>query len=224
MNTKRTVLAGVILVITAAGVLPLLFMLGESVRVEGGFSVERYSQLFSSARTWTLLGRSLVLAGLTTAGALVVGLPLALLLGKTDLPFARPLAALFTIPLLIPPYVAAVSWFHLAGREGILARWLGPSAGDVASRVLFGLSGCVLVHVTIFLPVVVLLVMTAIRTVDPRLEEAARLAASQRRVLSGITIPLLRPGILLSALLVFILSLGELSVPLFLRYDIIPPA
>jgi len=222
LNAKRAVLAVTISVIAVAGVLPLLFMLAESVRVEGGFTAARYSELFSSPRTWALLARSVLLAGLTTAGTLLIGVPLALLLGKTDLPFGKGLAALFSVPLLIPPYVAAVSWFHLAGREGVLAGWLGSSFGETASRTLFGLGGCVLVHVTIFLPVVIILVMTAIKTIDPRLEEAARLAASRRKVLAGITLPLLRPGILLSALLVFILSLGELSVPLFLRYDVFP--
>jgi len=88
------------------------------------------------------------------------------------------------------------------------------------SRLLFGLPGCVLVLATSFLPVVMLLTMTSLRTVNPRLEEAGRLAASWKYVLRHLTLPLVRPGILTAALLVFLLTLGEFGVPAFLRYDV----
>jgi iron(III) transport system permease protein len=88
------------------------------------------------------------------------------------------------------------------------------------SRLLFGLPGCVLVLVSTFMPAVLLATLSFMRTVNPRLEEAARLSARPRRVLWGITIPLIRPGILLIATLVFLLALGEFGVPTFLRYNV----
>jgi iron(III) transport system permease protein len=131
-------------------------------------------------------------------------------------------AVLFTIPLLVPPYIVAVSWFNLLGREGFLSRIIGTEIAEVTSDLLFGLSGCVLVLFSTFMPVVMLLTMTFLKTINPRLEEAGRNVADWFSVLKGITIPLIFPGILLSSLLVFLLSLGEFGVPHFLRYNVFP--
>ena len=64
--------------------------------------------------------------------------------------------------------------------------------------------------------------MVFLRTINPGLEEAGRLVSGWRGVMKGITIPLILPGVLLSAMLVFLLSFGEFGVPNFLRYDVFP--
>jgi len=165
---------------------------------------------------------SVVLSSLVTALTVAIGLPLGILLGKTDLPFRRFFTVLFVIPLLIPPYIIAVSWFDLLGREGLLAYLLGASATRATAHFLFGFPGCAAVLFSIFLPIPMLLTMIFLRTINPRLEEAGRLVSGWRGVMKGITIPLILPGVLLSAILVFLLSFGEFSVPNFLRYDVFP--
>ena len=145
------------------------------------------------------------------------GVEVCFLFGKTDLPFRRGFAVLFAIPLLLPPYVTAISWFDLLGREGLLSRIAGLSVAGATSRWLFGLPGCVLFLFSTFLPIVMLLTMTHLRTVNPRLEEAAKLVARWPAVLRGITIPLIFPVVLLAAMLMFLLTLGEFGVPSFLR-------
>jgi iron(III) transport system permease protein len=72
------------------------------------------------------------------------------------------------------------------------------------------------------MPAVMLATMTFVRTVNPRLEEAARLSARPLRVLCGITVPLMRPGLVLAATLVFLLALGKFGAPQFLRYAVFP--
>ena len=64
--------------------------------------------------------------------------------------------------------------------------------------------------------------MTFVRTVNPRLEEAARLSSRPLRVLCGVTVPLMRPGLVLAATLVFLLALGEFGAPQFRRYAVFP--
>jgi iron(III) transport system permease protein len=108
------------------------------------------------------------------------------------------------------------------GREGFLAGILGPAAAEATSSWLFGLPGCILVLFTTFMPIVMLLTMTYLKTINPHLEEAARLVARWPAVLRGVSIPMILPGVLLAAILVFLLSLGEFSVPMFLRYDVFP--
>ncbi len=218
--TRRILAVLLVLLFVVIGCLPLLVMAGQSLVVHDHVSAEFYTTLLTSKRTWVLLEHSLALASITTLLALAVGVPVGLLLAKTDLPFRKTLGVLVALPLLIPPYITAVCWSHVLGREGLLATWLGPGLAAQTAAWLFGLPGCALVLWSAFLPIVMLLTMTFVRTINPSLEEAGTLVSGWFGVLSGITTPLIRPGIVLAAVLVFLLSLGEFSVPAFLRYDV----
>ncbi len=201
---KRLFLTAIAALLFAIGMLPILAMLMDSAMVDGRFSLAAYRGLLASPRQWTLMGHSLALASLTTACAVTLGMPLGILFSRTDLPLRRVLAGIFVIPLLIPPYIIAVSWSDL----------LGPSP------VLFSLAGCTWVLSSVFLPIPMLLTMAFLKTLDPHLEEAGRLVTGWWGVIRGITLPLILPGVMLSALLVFLLSFGEFGVPNFLRYGV----
>ncbi|MCP4454821.1 MAG: iron ABC transporter permease [Planctomycetes bacterium] len=220
--TKRAILIVATTVLVVVGLLPLVVMFLRSVTVDGHLSFVAYRDVLTSRAQWRLLRHSLVLSSWCAGLCTVVGVFLGIVLGKTDLPFRRVLAVLFTVPLLIPPYISAVSWSLILGREGLLAQRLSPSVAEVTSGWLFDLPGCVLVLSSTFLPVVMLLTMTFLKTINPRLEEAGRIVSGWPRVLKGITLPLVWPGIFLATLLVFLLTLGEFGVPTFLRYNVFP--
>lgn len=220
----RLSLYAAVMLLIAVGLLPLSVMVLESLRADGGFSLRNYVDVLGSGQTWALLRNSALLATLTTAAAGLLGVPLAILLVKTDIHLRNVLAVAFSLPLLFPPYILAVGWFELVGRGGLLSQWLGPAAGEWTSPQLFGLPGTVLVLTTAFLPVVLLLAMTYLRAVNPTLEEAARLSMGWAAVLRGVTIPLAAPGIVLSFVLVFLLAMGEFGAPSFLRFDVFPVA
>lgn len=220
MSAERATLVLAVGVLGAAGLVPLIAVVTQSLAVDGRFSFAFYAALLSSGQQWRLLGNSVTLASLVAVTATLVGLPLGVLFAKTDLPFRHLLAIVFSLPLLLPPYVVAVAWFHVFGRGGSVAQWLGPALTERTHNLLFGLTGSVLVLASSLMPVVLLLTMAFVRTVPPRLEEAARLAARWKSVLAGVTIPLIIPGVLLGTLLVFALALGEFAVPMFLRYDV----
>ncbi len=219
---KRIVLSLVVFLLVLIGLVPVLVMLIKSVFVNGHFDLQAYRGLLVSARQWSLMGHSFILAGLVTLLTTLVGVPLGVLFAKSDFPWRNVFVFLFVIPLLIPPYVTAVSWFDLLGREGLLAPLLAPGVIRLIDQWLFGLPGCVFVLFSVFLPVPMILTMAFLKTVDVHLEEAARLTASWGKVLKGITLPLIAPGILLSALLIFLLTFGEFGVPEFLRYPVFP--
>ena len=222
MRTRQIILTAVTLVLGIVGLAPIVVMFARSLMGDGGFSLEGYRKLLTTERSWQLLGNSLELALLTALLSTLVGLPLGLLLGKTDLPLRRVFVMLFTLPLVIPPYITAVSWANVLGPQGLAAGLWGEPTARVIGGLLFGLPGCVLVLVSTFMPAILLATLTFVRTVNPGLEEAARLSARPLRVLWDITIPLIRPGVLLAATLVFLLALGELGVPMFLRYNVFP--
>jgi iron(III) transport system permease protein len=219
---RRLTLLLVVVLLAITGLLPLGIMLGKSFFVDGRFAFTVYEKLFANAREfWTPMGHSLTLASLTAGFAMVLGVPLGLLFGKSNLPFRRAFAVLFSIPLLIPPYILAVSWVNLLARDGLLARTLPGSAGLLSER-LFGLPGCVWVLVCTFTPVVMILTMVFLLAVSPRLEEAGQLSARWPGILRHITLPIIMPGMLFGGILVFLLALGEVGVPMFLRYLVFP--
>lgn len=222
LTVKRFTLVLTVALLVCIGILPVLVMLVKSVTINGEFSLIYYKSLLSSSRQWTLLGHSLTLSLITTILSVAIGLPLGILFGKSDLPFRRVFTFFFTIPLMLPPYIIAVSWSDLLSRKGFLSYLSGSSLTEITSAYFFALPGCVLVLFTTFMPIVMLLTITYVKTVNPHLEEAGRLVGRWTVVLKEITIPIILPGVLLAAMFVFILTLGEFSVPMFLRYDVFP--
>lgn len=224
LNAKPVSLYSAVVLVVLAGGLPLGVMVSKSLWIDGRISLANYSEVLGSANIWVLFGNSLMLASFATLVAGLVGVPLGVLFAKTDLPGRMAFTFAFSLPLIFPPYVLAGGWFEILGRGGILTRWAGPMLGDFPSRLLFGLPGAILVLATAFLPMVLLLTVASLRSVNPRLEEAARFSYPEWGVVRRISVPLAGPAILLSLILVFLLSIGEFGASSFLRVSVLPVA
>lgn len=174
-------------------------------------------EVLADHRTWTLLLRSLGLAGAVTAGALAIGVPIGVVLGRGDVPLRRSLWTAHAFPMLLPPFLPALGWFHLFGESGFVG-------GATSAHLLFGEVGLVLVLAVTFAPVATSLIAVGVMGVDASLEEAARTVARPWRVATRILLPASMPAIALSAVLVFALAFSELGVPMFLRVDVFPAA
>ena len=197
--------------VAIAGLAPIAVMAVESVRHNGQFSLDYYREAISAARFWPLLGNSIQLALATTTICGLIGVPAGILFAKSDLPLRSGFMWLLTVPFVLPPYFVALGWARVVAR-----------IGTNASDWLFGFGGCVLVLSSVFLPITMLLTFASSSNVDRRLEEAARLVSGWPGVLRRVTLPLSAPGIVFSLVLVFLLAMGELSVPSFLRYPVLP--
>jgi iron(III) transport system permease protein len=173
--------------------------------------------VLASLRPWWLLLRSLLLALAVTLGALALGVPLGVAFARVRVPLRRFLFASHVLPMLLPPFLPALGWFHLFGSRGALG-------SAVTATVLTSAAGLVLVLVLTFAPVVTALTMLGILSIDPSLEEAARLVARPLRVVLRILLPAASPALLVAALIVFALSFSELGVPMFLRQRVYPAA
>ena len=220
LNKVTLFLWVVILVIVLAGMLPLIYMFAKSVYINGELTFRLFTSILHTKKEWTLLLNSLRLAALVSIFATFIGVFLGLLLGKTDLPFKHLFALLFTAPLLMPPYIMAVAWSDLLSPYGGLLSFIPYHLQQTMVDLLFSFSGAVMVLTIIYTSVPMLLTMAFLNTIDPKLEQAARLMASWRIVLKEITLPLIAHGICFSFLLVFILVLGEFSVPSFLHVPV----
>lgn len=218
VTAQRATLLTALGVFVVAGGLPVLAMILASFTTRQGFGLEAYAGLVASGRPWILFLRSLGVGLIATAWALVVGWPAGVLCERTDLPGRALLTLLLCVPFVVPTYVNAVAWARVLGDGGLLARQFvnGPS------RILYSLWGSGLVLGSCFSPLVLILTRASLRNVDPRLEEAARPSAGWFAILRGITLPLAFPGTALAAGLVFLLAVGDLAVPTYLRTDVFP--
>ena len=206
--------AGVLFAVLA--LIPLLWPLIELVGRETG-EILGSLEVFASSRPWVLLARSLALSGAVVCGALVLGTPMGLLLARTDIAGRRALLFVHAFPMFLPPFLLALGWFYLLGRQGFLG-------SEASASLLFHPFGYVAILSLTFAPVVTALVALGLWNLDPSLEEAARVVARPARVATGILLPMGWPSIALAGILVFALSFSELGVPMFLRLEVYPAA
>ncbi len=150
---------------------------------------------------------SLVTATLATAVCLVLGVPLAWLLARTDFPGRRLVRALVTVPLVLPPVVGGVALLLVFGRRGIVGEWLDATFGFTLP---FTTAGVVLAEAFVAMPFLVISVEGALRGADARFEEAAAtLGASRWTAFRRVTLPLIGPGVAAGAVLCWARALGE---------------
>ncbi|MFJ4674622.1 MULTISPECIES: ABC transporter permease [Kitasatospora] len=163
--------------------------------------------LLTGTEVWQALKLSLLSATLATGVALVLGVPLAWLLARTEFPGRRLVRALVTLPLVLPPVVGGVALLLVLGRNGILGRWLDAWTGVTLP---FTTTGVVVAEAFVAMPFLVISVEGALRAADPRYEEAAAtLGASRLTAFRRVTLPLVAPGIGAGAVLAWARALGE---------------
>src|SRR5690606_17386577 len=150
---------------------------------------------------------SLVTATAATGLCLVLGVPLAWVLARADLPGSPLLRALVTVPLVLPPVVGGVALLLLLGRRGLLGEHLDTWFGVT---VPFTTAAVVLAQTFVAMPFLVIAVEGALRGADRRYEDAAAtLGASRWTTFRRVTLSLVAPGVSACAILCFARARGE---------------
>jgi len=165
------------------------------------------------------LGFTFYQAALSTLLTLVIGLPAAVLFARYDFRGKSLLRVLTAIPFMLPTVVVAAGFNALLGPRG----WINLGLMDLFHlhsapiSIVGTLSIILLAHVFYNTTIVIRLVGNALSHLDPRLEQAARtLGSDPPRVLTHLTLPLLRPSILAASILVFIFDFTSFGVILLL--------
>lgn len=128
------------------------------------------------------------------------------------------LDALVNVPLVLPPVVTGYFLLVILGPRGFLGQWLLQWFGF---RIAFTWKAAVLAAATVSLPLLVRSVRVSIETVEPRLEDAARmLRASEWRVFFHVTLPLSINGVVSGAVLAFARGLGEFGATILFASNI----
>ncbi|MGW4364022.1 molybdate ABC transporter permease subunit [Nocardia takedensis] len=164
-------------------------------------------QRLFSAEVGQALRLSLVCASAATVICLVLGIPLAWLLARAELPGRGLIRALVTVPLVLPPVVGGVALLLVLGRRGLIGqyldRWFGVS-------LPFTTAGVIVAEAFVAMPFLVIAVEGALRSADPRYEEAAAtLGASRWYTFRRVTLPSVLPGVVAGGVLCWARALGE---------------
>jgi iron(III) transport system permease protein len=161
-----------------------------------------------------LWGTILVSIG-SVIGSLLVGVPLAFLLTRTEFRGRRVLSGVATLPAALPPLVGVIAFLFLYGESGVVTRAVQHALGLSSAPWTFtGLSAVVFVHAYTMYVYVFLFVSAGLERYDTTLDEAAAgLGASKALALRRVTLPLLTPSIAGAMLLVFMSALGSFSAP-----------
>jgi len=166
---------------------------------------------------WPALRLSLETATAATAVSLLLGVPLAWLLARTEFPGRRFLRTLVTLPLVMPPVVGGVALLLVFGRNGLVGEWLNSAFGITLP---FTTAGVVVAEAFVAMPFLVLSVEGALRGSDSRYEEAAAtLGASRFTAFRRVTLPLVAPGIGAGAVLAWARALGEFGATITFAGD-----
>ncbi len=179
-------------------------------------------QRLLQARLWKLLGNTLLLVAAVTGGTLLIGVSMAWLTERTDLPGRKILRWMFAMPLAIPAYIGGI--VHLAllrPRGGLLPQMLENLFGQpVLTPSPLGFFGAAFILILFTFPYVYLLSGAAFRSQHASLEESARmLGYNAWQAVFFVTLPALRPGLLAGALLVALDILAEYGTVALLRYE-----
>ncbi|MER6037054.1 ABC transporter permease [Streptomyces sp. NPDC001835] len=198
---------GVPLPLLVPGVVALAFLLLPLLALLVRAPWRSLPDQLTSAEVWQALQLSLVTATAATGVSLVLGVPLAWLLARTDFPGRRLVRALVTLPLVLPPVVGGVALLLALGRNGVVGKWLDAWFGITLP---FTTAGVVIAEAFVAMPFLVISVEGTLRAADPRYEEAATtLGASRFTAFRRVTLPLIAPGVAAGAVLAWARALGE---------------
>lgn len=186
--------------------LPLLFVVAESVQEEeGGLSAARYVQLLTDPQVRRVTLRTLALGGIVTPLAAVFAYPAAYAISRASGGRRSLAMSLVVLPLMTSPVARTYAWLVILGRFGLVNQSLR-ALGLIEEplRLIYTPGAIVVGLLQLFLPLMVLSLASAMENIPEDLEEAARsLGAGRLGAFLRVTVPLSMDGLVIGGTLVF---------------------
>jgi iron(III) transport system permease protein len=202
--------------IAAAMVFPLLWLFFEATTVD----LTRARELTFRPETLDILTNSLLLMGLVTGFSILLGVPLAYLTVRTNLPFRRFWTVAVALPLVVPSYVGAFAFVSAFGPSGEFEALFAPLGINSVPEV-YGLPGATLTITLYTYPYVYLTTRAALISLDDQLVEVARtLNHGRLGAFRRVTLPQVRPAVAAGALLAALYALSDFGTPAIMRLPV----
>ncbi len=180
------------------------------------YSLDAFRYILSSSDFHQAFATSFVISLAMTVIAVPLGSVLGFLVVRTDLPGKRWVEPFFFVPIYLSPIVVAFGYVVAVGPVGFFSLWFKSLVGTVPWS-LYSLFGLIVIAGLMHVPHVFLYVSSSLRSLDPAVEEAARVTgAGPWRICFTVSLPLVRPAILFSSALVFLLGFELFGLPLVL--------
>ena len=194
---------------------PNLFVLADSVREGGRFTLQHYAEFLGSRSEREALWNSVWISLASVVFSALIGVPLAFLFALRDFPGRRILGALAAMPVLLPPLVGTISFMFLYGESGFFTRGVQALFGlQQAPWRMTGAWAVLLVHAYTMYVYFYLFTSAGLARLDAGYAEAAAaLGANRWTTLRRVTLPMLAPALGGAALLVFMTSMASFSAP-----------
>ena len=209
---------------------PVMLGIGKGFFSDGKLSLYWFGRVLNNPILMEELVTCLLLAVSTTLVCIIISVPLAVLRARYTFIGQSVLGILILVPLILPPFVGALSMKRILGQFGVFNLMLEKigimdfSAGLPPDWLGTGFTGVVILQSLHLFPILYLNVSAAISNIDPAYGQAARnLGASPFRSFIKITMPLLRPGLFAGGTIVFIWSFTDIGTPAILGYDQLTP-
>lgn len=195
---------------------PLAVLFGNSVTgQDGGFSLEGFRALLADSQYLEAFGNTLVLGLVVTTCTILVGVPFAYMVARYDFPLKNLVAILPVLTIVIPEIIVGQSWLLVLGNNGILTNLLGDAGISLPS--FYGWTGMVFSMTLVYYTYIYLGVLAALRGFDGQLEEAGlSLGTPPLMTQLRVLVPVLLPAVLVNALVVFTLVVGNFALAMLL--------
>ena len=206
-------------------VYPFYTILTKSVfssKVEG-LTLYNFVRFFTKPYYYQTLIRSLVVCGITVLTTTLIGVPIAYVMTRYNVPCKQLLHIFIIMSLMSPPFIGAYSWIVLMGRNGLVAK-LFRTFGMTAPTI-YGRGGIIFVFTLHLFPYIYLYTSGAMNSIDSSLEEAAEnLGMNKLKRIWTITLPVILPSILAGCVMVFMTALADFGTPMLLGegYTVLP--
>ncbi len=213
------------LLVAAAGAVAVVAVVPIAYLVARALSADAEArELVSLSTTVELVRNTALLALGVVIAALVVGVPFAWLVVRTNLPGRRLWGLAAALPLVLPSFVAALALLGALAPRGLLQEVLEPLGVEALPDVT-GYWGALLALTLSTYPYVFLLAAAGLRGIDPSAEEAARsLGAGRAEVFLRVTLPALRPSLAAASLLVALYVLSDFGAVSLMGYSTLTTA
>ena len=224
IRTEKFIFVFVIGLVAFLILLPLLFLIYGSLTTRSygelvsHLTFKNYIKAYSSARYFNALLNTLIISTFTTLTAAILGISIAWIVTRTNTPLKRFIEIMIIVPFFLSPFMGAVAWsILLAPKVGILSMFF-EKIPFIGAPNIFSIYGIVWVMGLYYTPYIFLFASSALKSMDPSLEEAAIISGMSPIVGTTlrITLPIISPAIISGMLLTFVASAGQFGVPAIL--------
>jgi iron(III) transport system permease protein len=214
LSARNLIVLVVAIVIAYLALVPVGFLLWQTFHRNGHFTFSAFREAYAAVGLGTMLLNSFAFSAGSTIFALAIGVVLAYLIVRTDVPGKALMYAASVVPLIIPGILHTISWtFLLDPRNGIVNTWFIEKLGFGPFNV-YSIPGMIFIEGLHLSPLVFLLMVASFRSMDPSLEESAVMSgAPMWRVFQRVTLPLARPALYAAILIMVVRCLESFEVP-----------